>query len=395
MTAAMDQAPRVLHVLASLRGGAAEHVLHLMEHFSRLGHNLHLAAPDDCPATAEKLQALNIVWHKLPLDQRFCRPAQRYLKEMLLSGRIDILHTHGIRGGYHGRCALAQAKKQGAGAKSVYTVHGFHPAYYASSLLRRGVCYLEKRFFLRSTDCIIFVSESDRNAFQRHVHLDREILEKRSALIPNGIHYLKRENLPDRRMCRKMLGLSPESFVVGTASRLNYQKAVHLLIQAAAKLMNHELPRLEVLIAGDGPLEKELKSLANRLGASSRIHFLGYYAHADAFYAALDCFVLSSRWEGLPLVLLEAGGLGMPMVASRVPGSDEVIEQDVTGLFFKSGEMDDLADQLLYLELHPDEAQRLGQNAASIIPARFSLEKMLEKTAQVYDNVLSDLSRHR
>jgi len=291
MTETKRSSRRVLYVIASLRGGAAEHVLYLMDYFGRQGNTLLLVAPDDCEASADKVERLGVRWIKAPLDRRWSFSGLNLISGILETESIDLLHTHGLRGGLYGRRALARARKAGCRAKSLYTVHGFHPAYYRTALARGLACALERRLFLRTTDHVIFVSEADRAAFFECLKLDREELATHSTLVPNGIHLSGGDNPPSRKEARGALGIAPDAFAVGTLSRLNRQKAVHRLIEVAA-LLKDDIPRLQVLIAGDGPLQARLERLARRRGVASQVRFLGYYAQAPALYRALDCFVL-------------------------------------------------------------------------------------------------------
>ncbi len=379
---------KILYVIASLRGGAAEHLLYLIEYFTRQGKRIDLAAPDDCPATAKKLQAAApaLNWIRLPLHKRFCLDGTRRLAQALVEGNIDLVHSHGLRGGHYARAAVARARKAGHPVRSVYTIHGFHPAYYTNPLARYLALAIERRHLKRGTDLTIFVSESDRELFTKLLKQDPQQVEQCSVLVPNGIRYPKPESFPDRAEARQAFGLNRDDYAIGTLSRLNRQKAVHVLIEAAARL-KPDIPRLRVLIGGDGPLEKKLHDLARQRGVADTIRFLGYYGDPMTLYAALDGFCLSSLWEGLPLTLLEAAGAGLPIVASQVAGTVEVLEHEKTGFLFESGDVDGLAAGILRLYQDRALGQRLGQNARQTIPERFSLEKMLEKTDQAYQNL--------
>lgn len=376
---------RILYVIASLRGGAAEHLLYLIEYFALQGKRIDLAAPDDCPATAKKLQAAapEINWIQLPLHKRFCPEGTRRLAQALVERTIDLVHSHGLRGGHYARAAVVSARKAGHPVRSVYTIHGFHPAYYTNPLARYLALMIERRHLKRGTDLTIFVSEADRELFTK---LLKQGTERYIELIPNGIRYPEPESFPDRTEARQAFGLDREDYVIGTLSRLNRQKAVHVLIEAAARLKS-DIPRLRVLIAGDGPLESDLHAFARQRAVEDTIQFLGYYGEPTRLYAALDCFCLSSVWEGLPLTILEAAGARLPIVASGVAGTVEVLEHEKTGLLFASGDAVGLAAGILRLYRDRPLSQRLAQNARQTIPDRFSLEKMLEKTARAYQNL--------
>ena len=126
---------------------------------------------------------------------------------------------------------------------------------------------------------------------------------------------------------------------------------------------------MHIIIAGGGPLRTSLEQLAQRLGVQNRVHFAGYWDDPWGLYAGIDCFVLCSLWEGLPLALLEAAAAGTPVIASRVAGTTEVMTHEQTGLLFPSGSSSQLAGQIKRLAGQPQLAKALAEKASREIPS--------------------------
>ncbi len=380
-------------MVASLRGGAAEHVLYLIEHTARLGWPTLLLAPDDCTATAEKLKKMPVRWIPLAPKARNNPPPVQQCRQILESESIGLVHFHGIRAGFFGRRALMAARKNQKNIVSVYTIHGFHPAHYTNPLTRHLTLQMEKYFLSRCTDRLIFVSESDWQIFEKKIVPRANKLHpaflKKSRLIPNGVSFNDKNSFPSREQARKELNIPSGAYVILSVSRLNYQKAVHILVEATA-LLKDSVPNLVVLIVGDGPLQNKLEKLAEASGAGRNIRFLGYNEQPDRLYAAADILVLTSLWEGLPLVLLEGAAAGLPLVATKVPGTVDVIEDDHTGLLVEKNNPAAVAEAVKKLYQSPEKAGALGEKALQEIPKKFSLASMLESTENVYRELLEN-----
>lgn len=380
---------RILYAIASLRGGAAKHVLYLLEHFKERGFHSTLLVPNDHPATAEKVSSLGIDWKRMSFAYSSLPSALRTIRSTLAGCRPQIVHSHGIRAAWFVRRVLAPTEERKYAC--VYTVHGFHPAHYRNPLKRLFALRDEKRLFEKATDRAIFVSNADRELFRQSLKLPEESISEKCRVIPNGIRFIDRSGLPDKKEARRKLGLRENNWIIGTLSRLYPQKAVHLLIDAANQLKG-KIPGLQIAIVGDGPLRAKLQRQIDREGLQDVVYLLGYRDDVLNVYAALDIFVLTSLWEGLPLVLLEAAGLGIPIVATDIPGNRDIINSEKNGLLFESGNVKQLTGQILRLYREDGLSVELAETALQKVKDRFSLEKMLEQTGKVYDNLLNDMN---
>lgn len=176
--------------------------------------------------------------------------------------------------------------------------------------------------------------------------------------------------------------------VLGTAGPLEMDKGVGYFLGAAAKLI--EAGRdAEFLVAGSGPEERNLRRLARDLGLGGRTTFVpNLYDFAESF-AAIDVFCLPSLSQGLGVTMLEAMAVGRPVVASRLGGVAEIVDDGVTGLIAEPADADDLAAKLGELLDHPARARALGDAGLARVRERFTAERMVDETAELYRDVLA------
>lgn len=172
---------------------------------------------------------------------------------------------------------------------------------------------------------------------------------------------------------------------VGIVGRLMPQKGHAFLLPAIAQLAaTHPV---NLLIIGAGPLDAELQAQAASLGIAEQVHFLGHRRDVAAILPHLDLLISASLWEGLPGAVLEAMLAGVPVIATDVSGSREVVLHGQTGLLAPAGRADALADALAYALDHPAEMDAMAQRAAGLVE-RFSVENMVQGYAAIYRQVL-------
>ena len=149
-------------------------------------------------------------------------------------------------------------------------------------------------------------------------------------------------------------------------------------------------PNAHLLIAGNGELETELKEQAQHLGIAHRCHFLGFRQDIPDILAALDLFVLSSLIEGMPMVMLEAMAAAKPIVATKIPGAVDVLEDGVDGLLVAKEDAQALASAINQLLADRSQAQRLGEAARRKALGEYTVERMVERTRQLYHDLLQE-----
>jgi glycosyltransferase involved in cell wall biosynthesis len=177
------------------------------------------------------------------------------------------------------------------------------------------------------------------------------------------------------------------SRVVGTVGRLADQKSLHVLLEATPRLLADD-PGTRVLIVGDGPLRPALERQARRLGVDGAVVFAGYQTDVVPAYAAMDVFVLPSRYEGFGIVFLEAMALGVPVVGTRVIGSEDAVVDGVTGLLVPHGDAPALAAAVLRLFSDGALREAIRTQAARKVAQDHSRESMAAHTESFYRQLL-------
>jgi glycosyltransferase involved in cell wall biosynthesis len=183
---------------------------------------------------------------------------------------------------------------------------------------------------------------------------------------------------------------SPAPPVILTTARLDPQKGLHDLLDAAALV-----PEARFLVAGDGPQRDHLVARAQSLGLGDRVSFLGHRRDVPRLLAGCDLFVLPSHYEGSPLSVLEAMAAGKPVVATAVAGIDEVVVPGQTGLLVPASDGPALAGAIRTLLADPDLAVRLGAAGRRRVEQKFTAHRMVERVTQIYEELLVRPRQHR
>jgi glycosyltransferase involved in cell wall biosynthesis len=182
------------------------------------------------------------------------------------------------------------------------------------------------------------------------------------------------------------LGIPPEAPVVGTVSTLYSVKRPFLWLRAAG-VVAHRLPSAHFVIVGDGPLRGRMEAWTRRRGLAGRIHFLGRRSDIAEPLGLMDVFLLTSRIEGLPNVLLEAQWLSLPVVTTAVGGASEALEEGVTGHAVASAAPKALARAILAFLTDPVKRKRANARAPEFVSDQFSIERMIAETIETYRSI--------
>ena len=229
---------------------------------------------------------------------------------------------------------------------------------------------------LSLVDRVICVSEAAAAS-----HARAGIRREKLAVVRNGVACV----VPGRGRAevRHTLALAPDDLVVITVARFTEQKG-HVTLLHAADAILAEFPTVRFLLVGTGVAEVELRSLAGQCAARDAFHFVGHRDDVADLLHASDLFLLPSLFEGLPLVVLEAMSAGLPVVASRVGGTDEAVIDGVTGWLFEAGDAAELARVVIAALADPAAARRAGDAGRSFYLQEFQLERMVKQTHEIY-----------
>jgi glycosyltransferase involved in cell wall biosynthesis len=206
---------------------------------------------------------------------------------------------------------------------------------------------------------------------------------RRIAVVHNGIETGRLPSESDRRIARYRMDARGDRLVIGTVARLNPVKDLATLIRAFARVRK-AAPPATLVIVGDGEERQRLEAAAWELGVAADVRFLGERDDARALLPGFDIFVNSSISEGVSLTILEAMAAELPVVATAVGGTPEVIDDRRTGLLVPARDPDALSRALMSLAGDPAERRVLGAHARAAVERRFTIDRMVDYYAQSY-----------
>jgi glycosyltransferase involved in cell wall biosynthesis len=202
-----------------------------------------------------------------------------------------------------------------------------------------------------------------------------------TQLIPNGVDIIRFQPAP------ASLPTTERSQTVVCVSKLRWEKGIDVLLQAW-HLVHKQLSEARLILVGSGPIQTQLEKMANALGIADSVEFAGLQSNVPAQLHRGTLAVLPSRWEGMPNALLEAMASGLACVATRVSGSEDLIEHGVNGLLVEPEDYEGMAQALLTLLRDPAIAQKYGQAARLTVERYYSLEHITDMYIELYDKLI-------
>lgn len=383
----------VLRVIARLNmGGPALHVAYLSEGLAERGYDTtlvvgELSRGEGSMSFVAESRGVRIV--RLSSLSREIAPVRDLaalvrLTRLIRERRPEIVHTHTAKAGAIGRLAAVLA---GGGRPIVlHTFHGHVLRGYFGPLRTLAFRVLE-RLLARVTTKLVAVSPEVRDEL---VSLGVAPAEK-FAVVRLGIELDERVRSFDRAETRRQLSLSPESLLVGWVGRMTAVKRVPDLLEAFRQLRDRGVEATLCLV-GDGPDRESLEQQAKALGVIRHCIFLGYQEEMGRWFEAFDVFALPSANEGTPVSAIEALAAGCPVVATRVGGVPDVIEDGETGFLVDAGDTDALAERLAELAADPGLRTRLGRNGRERVASRYAVGRLVDDVDRLYRSLLRSVA---
>lgn len=349
---------KLLTVIPVMGIGGAEAVAATLSTASvRRGHTVCLAS-----AGGERITELVGVRHvAVPLDTRHAGDLARsvaVLRRTARWERPDLVHAHNVKAALIARLAV------GPRIPIVATLHGVPAAEVSAAA----------RILRRCADRVVAVSPYVADQLLAHGYPAHRVDVVENAVEPPA-------RLP-RAEARAQLGL-PEDAVVGLClARMAEQKRHDLLVEAWAHTPGHA----RLLLAGDGPTRPAVEAAVRRMALGDRVDLLGPRRDVDVLLSAADVLVLPTDWEGLPISLLEAMSVGLPVVVSRVGGVVETLGSAVR--LVEPGSAAALADALGELIADPALRAELGERGRCLVEERFALAPVVEAYHRIYERAV-------
>ncbi|HEY3350243.1 MAG TPA: glycosyltransferase [Thermoanaerobaculia bacterium] len=366
---------KVLHVIdKSFLGGGQNSVRYLLEGFRGSDVSTLLSCRDGGPLVAAA-RDLGTPVHTIPFDKRFRPGPARALAALIRRERVDLVHAHGL---VAATWATMARSFFGISAPLIYHQHGFHHHNYGP--LSVGLRKAAERAVARRADRVVAASTVDRGRLVAGKYAEPQRIVMIHDTIPEPA-----PSPQDVEAARQAAALPPGAPVIGIVARLHPQKGVDVFLEAAAAV-RAEFPSAAFVVIGEGELGSELRKTERRLGLEGAIRWLGGRPNLP-FLPLFTVAAIPSRWEGIPLVLLEYMAIGLPIVATRIDGLADAVGPDEAELVPKD-DAPALGEAILRLLRDPDLARRRGAAARRRFAATFSLASTVRRLRELYDEVL-------
>lgn len=278
--------------------------------------------------------------------------------------KFDIVHTHSSKTGFLGRVAA-----RCAGVKTiVHTVHGFaFPS--TENILLKIIYYVMEVIAALCTDALIVMNKSDYELAKKYL----PISNNKIYLLNNGVKL-------EKFKCKGDNYTNNDTIKIVMVGRLCEQKNPLLLLNAFCSLQDN----YQLYYIGDGPLRTEIEKEILNKKLNERVKILGWVDNVPEVLPSFDIFVLPSRWEGMPLAMLEAMASGLPVISSDIPSNRFLIE-NTNGELFKSEDAISLKEKIEYLGRDPKKRALISQDAYKKIKANFSLDARICSLRRIYE----------
>jgi glycosyltransferase involved in cell wall biosynthesis len=353
---------RILQVITPSRiAGAERSTTSLCEHLVKAGHPVVVASKREHPLIPV-MQEVGLEVRGLAISGKANLLAAIRLARLARRERVDIINTQLSTAAFWGSVAGRLT-----GIPTVATVRA----------LNTKTCYM-------LADRVIAVSHAVK------AHLVAQGMQAgRIDVVYNGIDPERYRLDVSREAARARWGLEETAVVFAVVGHLSPKKGHAVLLDAATRIRDRAA-RPIYLFAGEGPERESLERQAKRLGLAEQVIFTGFLPDVLPVYAAADGVVLPSiAGEGLPRALLEGGLLGRPVIGTRLSGTPEIVEEDVTGLIVPPGDVPALAGAMQRLAGDPELRHRMGAAAAARVARQFTVPAMVEGTLAAYHRALA------
>ncbi len=373
---------KILHIITTInRGGAENHLVELVTGQRKNQHDIVVIYLKGNGYWAEHMKNLGVKLYTLDIERYGGFFALWKVAQWIKYEKIDIIHAHMPPAELYARIGLLIIRNKKI--PFIITKHNDEPFY-------RGLGHGFLGYWVaKRSQAIIAISNAVKNyVCSPPLNLPKKKVKRIYYGINKSLFYGKKTN--HYFDMRQNWNLNENCLIIGTVARFVPQKGLHILLQAFAELVaktqSNDQMLLRLVIVGQGPLETQLKLQAKQLNLEKNIIWAGFQENIPEIMGALDCFVLTSIYEGLGLVLLEAMASGLPIVASRVSAIPEIVKN--AGILVAPEDAKAVAKALEQIINTPKLRQDFGKIGIERVDKYFNLEKMNLKTELVYHSCL-------
>lgn len=373
-------------IVATVAGMIEDFILPFISHYRNLdwqvdGVALDITSNSACTATLNSVW--DVPWSRNPLDPRNLINAVPCIQEIVVQGNYDLVHVHSPVAAFVARYAISQLKMKQK-PRVIYTAHGFHFHQQGNPLTNLLFLNLE-RLAGKWTDCLITINREDEAAARKH-HLlpDSRIFYTPGIGLELDKYARHQVSQSQTEAIRQELQLKTEDILLLTVAEFMPRKR-HRDQLLALKQLNR--PEVHLALAGDGDTRPEIEHLAQKLGLSQQVHFLGFRYDIPALICASKALLLTSGREGLPRSIMEAFCAATPVIGTKIRGIQDLLVDDC-GLLVEVGDIKALSQAIAHMIDHPQQAAKMGANGRQKI-AMYDVQNIIEQYTQIYDRALA------
>lgn len=379
---------KIAHIITRMdRGGAPDIVRILFEKLDQEQFDLTLIYGPTVSPSKRSIELINALGKRAILIPVLCRSISPFydaiaffaILKALRKEKFHVVHTHTAKAGILGRIAARIA-----GVKVIiHSPHG-HDFYGYFGRPASWFIVCAERFAALFCDRIHALTELEKKDMLLFKICPQEKLEVIYSGVEVGFSRPS-QHLVDN--IKTELSAKDKMYFVGMVGRLEPIKGVSYFIEAA-KMVTQELDNVEFLIVGDGSLKEDLKKMAESLGLSANLAFMGWREDVNTILFTLDLLVLSSLNEAVGRCVLEAQAVGVPVVATRVGGVPEVVLDGVTGMLVPPKDPKKLAEAILFLLKADDKRRQMSEAGRGWVDEKFSDRVMVQKFEEMYKKLI-------
>jgi glycosyltransferase involved in cell wall biosynthesis len=374
----MNKKVKVLECIRQgLIGGGESHLLVLVENMDRSKFDPVVLSFTEGPMI-DRLNELGIKNHVISTQRPFDIRVWKDVKKLMVKEGIELVHVHGSRANSNVLSSARSLK-----IPVVYTVHGwsFHPD---QNFLTRNLRVMGEKYLTSRSTVNISVSESNKQSGKKFIR------DFDSVVINNGIDQQRFNPANKLKDIRKELGIGPDKMLLLFLARFTAHKQPLALLAAFARLVEKN-KHFHLLMVGEGDQKEEAVDMIKKAGLEGFITLLPFRQDVPDVLASADIYILPSLWEGLPIGLLEAMAMGVPVIGSKVDGTSEVIDDGENGLFVDPDNLvNDLVEKIGLLAADAELRQKFKKTGISTIKEKYSALNMTRAIEELYETVLKN-----
>ena len=387
---------KVVHIITKLElGGAQQNTLFTVAHLTRSRYEPVLISGTEGILVEDALKIKDVKVYLIPELVREIRPIKdviaflklrqilKQLKQEVArkhSGATSaiIVHTHCSKAGILGRWAARIADIK----LIIHSFHGFSFNEFQAFLVKGFYIFMERITSLITAKSIAVSKANIEKGISKKIFTRDKVILIRSGIDIENYQAVKLS----REKKRMELGFDTGIPLVAMIACLKPQKSPLDFVRVA-KIVSAEISEARFLLVGNGVLRSKVEELIEVLSIEDRTLLLGWRRDIPQIMNCIDILALTSLWEGLPRVFPQAMASGIPVVATGVDGIPEAIQDGVNGFLLPPGDIDGMAEKIIYLIRHPEKAREMGEKGKRLV-GEFDIWRMLEQQEELYANLL-------